>query len=435
MMHSLLTTPITKKIMPYNKASIKNEIFLWAGFSILYALLAMLSFQSRDAWSFSSTIWFPSSLLFATLWLTARHDWPLWLVTAGILHMLAGLYIGRPWLLATIFSGFDMLVFPFCVLAFRQGWQLLERFLSRNTIWRELIYILIIVLCNFSGSMLLNLSLLIVGYAVDFSHFTAWALASITGMLSILPLLRDENRTPSTPVPKKIFLCRNFLLGINTAAVVIFFVTPVGYTLMGFNSLFFQLAFLLLSVSALTTRQSGILLMIQYSIVIVATIEHKGLFYNHMSSLEPAIYQAQCYLIISSILVTCINHLVLENRKLIREIQNTDLLIYHLSQTSTWIIFNLNMPEKALTWRGPSTAFFPGETVSVSTLDLLEAHCETLFIEEFDSWYALQESRLFQKTLIVQRLNGERLCCLLQIQRTESLQHLIGGLSVINNNV
>ncbi|MGU3524764.1 hypothetical protein ACLBW2_16860 [Enterobacteriaceae bacterium C23F] len=406
-----------------------RTILRWVLFSGLYSLLALLSFHSRDAWSLSTTLWFPASLLFAVLWLTPMRDWPLWLATAGLLHIFVGVWMGRPLALASLFAVFDLAVFPLGVIAFRYSTPLLRRALASHPIARELAWITLLMICTFCGSALLSVCLLLAGYLVAPLHLISWALAALTGVISMLPFLREQRESPLT--------LRQSLRGWQTAAILtanlalqtLIFFTPLGLWVQGVTPLMIQLTLLLLSAFVLSGRGLGILLMAQYLIVVLATQYRMGPFFSQSPALVPAIWQAQWYLVFAAMLASCLHQYQAWMRHQLLQADGTDVLMSRFARTGSAALFRLEMPEGTLRWQSSTAALFPGEQQTLGTLALLEAHCDTPFMSGFQRWYATQSEPLFEQELWMQQLNGQQAHCLLAILRVSGEPWLTGGLS------
>jgi hypothetical protein len=406
-----------------------RTIIHWVLFSGLYSILALLSFQSRDVWSLSTTLWFPASLLFAALWLTPVRDWPLWLATAGLLHIFSGVWIGRPLSLATLFAVFDIVVFPFVVLVFRYIVPLLWRPFVHSPINRELLWIALLIFCTFCGSALLSACLLLAGYPVAPMHLLSWALAALPGVLALLPFLREHSESPVS-LSQSLGNGRTvFIIAANMVLQLVFFFTPVWQMLQGLNPLFIQLTVLLLSVFKLSGRGLGIVLIAQYLIVVLATLQREGIFFELMPAIVPAIWQAQWFLVFAAIIAGCLHHY--QERMIQQQLQleGVRTLMARFAPTGNGILFRLAMPAQTLLWQSDTSALFPGESRSISTLALLEAHCDEPFVAAFLTWLASNEESFFERELSLQRLNGQRTRCLLAILRTPGAMDLTGGIS------
>jgi putative effector of murein hydrolase LrgA (UPF0299 family) len=402
-------------------------IVRWLGFSGLYILLALLSFHTRDSWSLSTTLWLPAPLLFATLWLTPVRYWPLWLASAGLIHTAVGVWTGRPLSLASLFALNDILFFPLGVVAFRYSRELSWLPLTRSPIGRELIYTLQLTFCAFCGSALLNFSLLLAGYPIAPLHIFSWALAALTGVLAILPFLRE--RTISAP--RQLFRDRQeaIILILNIILMPALYLALPGHW-QGLHLLFVQLTLLLLSVFALSGRSLSLLLLIQSPIVVLATQQREGIFFSLTPASIPAIWQAQCYLVFTALLVNCLHQYQASILRQQAQTAAINWLIARFSLTGTCLLFHLRMPTETLYWCGSTESLFPDETHTIGSLALLDAHCESPFLADFHAWCHHQNDRSFERDISLQKLNGERVRCLLAIQRTRDETLLIGGLSL-----
>lgn len=405
-----------------------HNLIRWVLFTSLYSLLALLSFQSWDAWSLSTTQWFPAPLLFAVLWLTSILEWPQWLATAGLLHIFIGAWVGRSLPLATFFAVSDIVVFPFAVIAFRYSSQLMWCTFASHPIARELICITVLVLCTFCGSTLLSLCLLLAGYPVVLLHLLTWALAALTGVLAILPLLRGQNALPLSI--RQIFgnwQMTTTIIANITLQIALFF-TSFGHLLQGFNPLFIQTTFLILSVFMLSSRGLGVILIAQYLIVILATQQGKGLFFTLMPAVLPATWQAEWYLIFSAILANCLHQYQSWMHRRQRQAESTNALLSRFVQYGGGMVFRLEMPLLTLHWQSNTETVFPGESQSISTLELLEAHCDEPFVSAFLNWHARDNETIFEREINLQRLNGQQTHCLLAILRIPDAPYLMGGI-------
>lgn len=339
--------------------------------------------------------------------------------------MFVGVWIGRPLALASLFALFDVAIFPLCVAVFRLNAQLPALRFARHPIIRELIYPLQLTFSIFCGSLLLNLALLLSGYPIAPLHFFSWVLAALTGILAILPLLRESK----TPARQQFNRRDGLLLAANTLVLMTgyFFLPPLWQ---GLNLLLVQTTVVLLSVFTLSGRGVGILLLIQYLIVMLATQQREGMFYTLTPDLIPAIWQAQWYLVFSAIFANCLS----QYRHWIQLQQahaaSTNAIINRLSQTGASVVFRLSMPEEEIHWQGSTQALFPDEEKTLSTLTLLDAHCDTPFLPYFRTWYSQQSGNSFTRDIVLQTLHGGKMRGRVMFQRIGNTAHLMGGVSL-----
>lgn len=412
-----------------------RTILRWVLFSGLYSLLALLSLQSRDVWSFSTTCWFPTSLLFAALWLTPVRDWPMWLITAGLLHLFIDIWVGSPLSLASLFTLFEIAVYPLAIIVFRYGAPLLWYPLDHHPIARELAWITLLVLYTLFSSAVLNICLLLAGYPVSPLHLLFWSLSALPGVLAIMPFLREQDESP-IPLRQSVGNVTTWIvIGANTILQLVLFFTPVGNRLQGLNPLFIQLMLLLLSVFTLSGRGLSLLLVMQYLIVVLATQQRDGIFFALIPEKLPAIWQAHWYLVFSSILAGCLHQYQRRMQQQQQHAKSIETLLNRFALNGNLILFRLEMPQRTLSWQSNTEALFPGEHQSISTLELLEAHCDEPFLPAFNEWYTRGEEPLFEQTLTIQRLSGQQACCLLAILKLSGEASLTGGISSFHPSI
>lgn len=416
-------------LMAEGKTPMTRTIFRWLLFSGLYSLLALLSLRSHDVWSLSTTCWFPTALLFAVLWLSSVRDWPVWLVTTGLLHLFIDLWIGRPLALSGLFALFEITSYPLAILLFRYSAPLLWQPLRQHPIARELTWAILLVLYAVCSSAVLSLSLLMAGYPVLTLHLLYWSLSTLAGVLAILPFLHEQDESP-VPLRLSVGNAQTWIvMGANTFLQLALFFSPLAQLQQGINLLFIQIMLLLLSVFMLSGRGLGLLLLGQYLIVVLATQQHDGIFFELMPVSLPAIWQAYCYLVFSSILAGCLHQYQRQTQQQQQQAKNTETLLARFALTGSSLFFRMDMPQQTLCWQGNTEALFPGERQSISTLELLEAHCDEPFLPAFIDWYTQSKEPLFEQRLTIQRLNGHRACCLLAIMRLSGDPLLTGGIS------
>jgi hypothetical protein len=327
-------------------------------------------------------------------------------------------------LLASLFALFDIAVFPLSVLVIRKSTLLLAR---HHPVLREIAWTLRLILCIFCGSLLLSVSLLLAGYPVAPLHLVSWALAALSGVLAVLPCLREQGEFSLSPLQGWQTVA---LLAVNLALWGVLYFTPLSHLWQGVTPLLLQLTLLLLSTFALCGRGLGLLLTCQYLLVMLATQQREGLFFTLTPSLLPALWQAQWYLVFSAVLTSCLHQFRRWALRQQHRVIQAESLIARFSRTGSWLLFYLDMPAQDLRWRGSTSALFPGEVETISTLALLEAHCESPFLEAFNDWYAREGTPVFEQELTLQRLTGEKMRCLLLIQRSEGETSLTGGVSL-----
>ncbi|WP_261119790.1 MASE1 domain-containing protein [Serratia ficaria] len=162
-----------------------KSIGYWLAFVIVYFSLAMISLETRDPWSLSSAVWLPAGLVLGTLCTCPRIYWPIWGVSAGLLHIFASLQYGRSIDIALVFALVDLAVlFPLAMM-----WHSVHRYFRYMSYHSELGILLSgVYVSSLIGGGGCALALASMGYPVFLSHSFTWALSNATGCLSIAPL-------------------------------------------------------------------------------------------------------------------------------------------------------------------------------------------------------------------------------------------------------
>ena len=406
---------------------IKKYIFRWVGFSISYSLLAQISSYYRDAWSFSATTWLPAALLFVIFWRSPLRNWPLWQITATGLHVLVGLYNGRPLLLASLFATIDLL-FPLGVLIFRYAQRLIPGEMFRAPVADVLTRITLLMVCTCGGSALFSLCLLLAGYQISPLHSISWAKSALTGILAVLPFLYNSGAPFALRWKKPSWSPGVLVILLNLLLLIVIYFTPVGHQWSNFNPILLHSSVLYLSLFALSSRQTGLLLLAQYLVITIATQQRSGLFFHEYFSIVPAMWHAQWYLIFSAIVANGINAFLFYSRQQQTLSASEQHLIEQFSQTGGMRMFTLIMPTGELQWRCTAGDVLPTEIDAIHTLELLEAHCDSPFSGAFSAWYHNASEDLFRQPITLHALHGEPIRYLLLIQRHTETNRLDGGI-------
>ena len=357
------------------------------------------------------------------LWYSPRREWPLWLATAGTLHTVSGLWVGRPLLMASLFALFDVLLYPLCILALRTHPR---QFISRafcNPVAVALFQLVLLTVIIFSLSTLLTSSLLLAHYPVSFYHFVSWALAALTCIVALWPLLQ------AAPTSQRIRGCDYGLVALNVALLGLWTTQLTNAYAPGLLLLWLQFAALLLSSFILPSRTVAVLLLLQFSAVVYGTLQGNGLFYSLAPSPLIAIWLAEVYVVISSVTVTCVIHFMRVHHQHLSKLAGVQALMKNLAQSGSCLTFTLTMPGTELNWSAEPAHFFQGGHLETPTLTLLNAHCEPSFLADFNHWHREKNTAPFCQRIRVHQMNGETIDCLLVIQPLLAQSLLIGGLA------
>lgn len=159
----------------------RKALWYWLAFSIFYFGLAMFSLETRDSWSLSSSVWLPAGLVLGVLCTSQPVYWPLWGMSAGVLHILTSLLYGRSFDVALTFALIDLSVlFPLAII-----WRSTCRYPGHHSYRTEVFFLLAgVYTTSIIGGLLSVFILKLLNYPVLISHFSTWALSNATGCLS-----------------------------------------------------------------------------------------------------------------------------------------------------------------------------------------------------------------------------------------------------------
>lgn len=162
-----------------------NLLRNWLLYSLVYFSLAMLCLETRDPWSLSSNIWLPSGLTLGVLFFYPKAYWPLWLVSAGVLHTGASMLYARPFDISFIFTIIDLVILlPLAILCH----NIFCAHRNYNGLTTKVMLLLLgIYTTSLAGGLLSVLMLKLMAYPVMIGHFSSWALANATGCLVCAP--------------------------------------------------------------------------------------------------------------------------------------------------------------------------------------------------------------------------------------------------------
>lgn len=406
----------------------------WLAFCLCWSGLALLSLEYRDPWSFSTTTWLPACILFATLLLTSIRQWPLWVVSAMLMHTLCGFYIGRPLSLAALFAFFDGLSVPLCAMAFILLDRIWSERESNRPLFFSLVEAIVLIVITFSVGSLLTLCLKLNRYDVVSFHFVSWSLALLTGCLAFWPLTWSLRKRPLTRW-RKVRRRDIALLLSNIVLMLLLFCQPANgpkAIFSGFNPTYLLLSSMLLSSLLLNARILGVLLIVHYIVGIKATLEGLGPFVRLQETASSAIWgiwDVQWYIAFTSLLAFTLFRFA-ESDRLHKKKQNSrQVLEMALSSAASHITFRLIMPQKRLAWSAPSHLFFAND-YRVATLALLEACSEPPFTEQFERWQQGDQKALFRQQVTVFK-GDESVPCLLVITPELPDKTMLGGLAVL----
>lgn len=335
----------------------------WLLFIITYLLLEMISLETRDPWSLSSTIAFPAGLVLGTLSVSSRTSWPLWGVSAAVMHVGISMLYGRTLDIALTFASLDLAVlFPLAIL-----WQNTYRYL-RNISYRSGILLLLtgIYFASILGGLLGQSMLMLLDYPVIFSHFFTWSLSNATGCLAGAPFFIVQRF-----VKEKRLSFSFFQVSVLLFLLVVFLLPPGE--LLDTPLLNQALRYLVLGVSLMLAMWWPLRALTLYFIflallVSLTTLNGYGPFAVDASGMQ----NSQLYLLALISLGLIVATHAKELSSLNDKRQQQLLLLSNLLQKQQPIFFQLSPDMSQLTWL-QNESVFDIPTEKMPTLPLFEA--------------------------------------------------------------
>ncbi|KYQ96978.1 hypothetical protein AWY96_00075 [Serratia plymuthica] len=344
----------------------------WLIFIAVYFLLATISLETRDPWSLSSTVWLPAGLLLGVLCTHHLVQWPMWAISAGVLHFSVSLLHDRPWDIALAFALLDLVII--CPLALI--WNGLRRYSNSLSHPEEILLLLASVyLASAIGGLLNDLTLKTLGYPTRISHFISWGISNATGCLAIAPLFiihRLNRGRWQWPTRQQVRLAA----WIFPLAIAVFFLPSSWLTneLLN-NALLYSVLALSLLLSALLPLLPLALYFILLTLLVsLATIYDYGPFRPALAGMQ-AVEASQLYLlmIISLGLLVATREQQHHSRR--QRMQQQQLLLNALLQTRHPTFFHLSEDAGPLDWQPQGTVFgMPPRQLANLTLLLAHVH-------------------------------------------------------------
>lgn len=358
----------------------------WFLFSISYLSLAFLCLETRDNGSLSSTIWLPAGLTLGILCSTPLLQWPIWILSAGMLHILASLLHQRPLDIALVFALNDLVIL--CLSAYiwqsvRNSSAQLSNMLAMGG------FIIIVLAASALGGMTTFYSLRILGYPAVLSHFLSWSISNATGCLAITPLFVVNQLIQQSTNSRTGWNHHLQIAAIIALSAALFLQNGIYLTDLPVMDFLLYLLFGLTLLSSLfiKERQLSLLYVTQALIVSIATLYNRGPYSIAIYPGNSGITASQLYL-----LALFISGMLVRSRV-------TDVLFakkhseqqYRLAQAVTpgqsHFQFQININQQKVIWHDPIDKLLnlPERFVATPALLLGRMHAEDR--EFFLPWF------------------------------------------------
>ncbi|WAT06288.1 MASE1 domain-containing protein [Rouxiella badensis] len=274
----------------------------WLLFSLSYLALAFLCLETRDSSSLSSAIWLPAGLTLGILCSSPLSRWPLWLVSAGTLHVLASYLHHRPMDITLVFAVTNLVIL--CLSAHVWLTLMKGRGIASNLSAMAL-FISIVLAASALGGMTILFALRMLAYPTVVSHFVSWSISNATGCLAMAPLFMVNQLVINKRVKSQNLLLITGILLITLALFLPDYDYQQNIPTVDF-SLYLLFGLILLSLLFITERRLALLQVIIALIISITTIYNRGPFADSFYSDNNGITASQLYLLaifISALLV------------------------------------------------------------------------------------------------------------------------------------
>lgn len=331
----------------------------WLFFAVSYFSLAYLCLETRDTGSLSSTIWLPAGLTLGVLSRSSLSRWPLWIISAGLLHVLVSFMHDRPIDIALIFAFNDLMTLSLSAYI----WKIFIK--HSNNHRRELSMIFFIALV-FLGSILGGISTIYslnaLTYPTVFLHFVIWSISNATGCLAVAPIFLLNNRNlynnhlSNKPAAKENNTKKTWqlltILLILISTLLIFI--PSADAIQRFSNIEFALYFfiglILLCSIFLTAHQLSFIFIAIALIISLATLYNHGPFSTRDYSANEFITDSQLYLLITYTFGLLFHSLIHHLQKLKKRSQQQVMLISGALTQQRIYYFSVNITTQCLIW-------------------------------------------------------------------------------------
>lgn len=348
----------------------RYSLLRWLIFVAVYFLLATISLETRDPWSLSSTIWLPAGLLLGVLCTRSPAKWPMWAISAGVLHFSVSLLHDRPWDIALAFALLDLA--SICPLAL--VWNGLQRYSNGLSPPGETLLLLAgVYLASAVGGLFSDLILKALGYPTRVSHFISWGISNATGCLAIAPLFIIYRLNPGQwqwPPRQQAYIAA----WVFPLAIAVFFLPSslLSNDLLN-NALLDSVLALSLLLSALLPLLPLALYFILLTLLVsLATLYGYGPFRPALAGMQ-AVEASQLYLLMIISLGLLVATREQRHRSRRQQTQQQQLLLKALLQTRHPTFFRLSAEAEQLDWQ-PHDAVFGMPLRQLANLTLLLAH-------------------------------------------------------------
>ncbi|MCS3408213.1 MASE1 domain-containing protein [Serratia sp. AKBS12] len=354
--------------MDAGRTSFRYGLLHWLIFIAVYFLLATISLATRDPWSLSSAVWLPAGLLLGILCIRQPAQWPMWVISAGVMHFSVSLLHDRPVDIALAFALADPLIL--CPLALI--WNSMHRYANDLSYRGETLLLLgSVYLGSAVGGLISDLLLKALGYPIVVSHFVIWSISNATGCLAIAPLFIIHRLNRGRWLTRQQAYTAAWVLPL-VAAIFCLPANLLHHALLNHALLYMALTLSLLLAALWPLLPLALYFILLTLLVSLATLYGYGPFAATLSGIR-AVEASQLYLLVIISLGLLIATREQQHRTLSQQGQQRLQLLGSLLQARQPTFFCLTPGAESLDWQ-PHKAIFGIPPRQLANLTLLLAH-------------------------------------------------------------
>ncbi|ETF00378.1 membrane protein [Advenella kashmirensis W13003] len=345
-------------------------------FAVVYGVLAFLCIGIRDPDSQSTLLWPAGGILLGALMASRRKDWLGWVLIAGALHLLAGMWTGRALPVSLVYMLTDLVVM--CGIAAVWRKRVLPHFNLQSP--SNLAYFLGLLLVGaIVGTVLNSLGLSLVNAGASTRVYT-WFVADLIGNLVGAPLVIAwsafrARRSGGSTQTNFYFGLIWFVLLVASAALA--FDGPTSVAVLGSQS--YELSYLPLLfvvLVALVWDQRGLTLATLVLALVAAfnTAQNEGPFADSMAFFGNGLLEVQGYIGAACLAGLLMTAIISTRNRALRDAAVWKLRFEAALQGSQHLVYEYDPASQQFIWAGDTRGLLGLTPSDLATLDAFLKH-------------------------------------------------------------
>jgi len=345
-------------------------------FAVVYGVLAFLCIGIRDPETQSTLLWPAGGILLGALMVSSRKGWPGWMLIAGALHLLAGMWTGRALPVSLVYTLTDLVVMCVIAAVWRNRVQPHYNLQSPS----NLAYFLGLLLAGaIVGTVLNSMGLSLVNAGVPTRGY-AWFVADLIGNLVGAPLVIAwsafrARRSGGSSQANFYFGLIWFVLLVASAALA--FDGPTSVAVLGSQS--YELSYLPLLfvvLVALVWDQRGLTLATLVLALVAAfnTAQNEGPFADSMAFFGKGLLEVQGYIGAACLAGLLMTAIIATRNRALREAALWKLRFEAALQGSQHLVYEYDPVSGQFIWAGDTRSLLGLAPPDLATLDAFIKH-------------------------------------------------------------